>query len=139
MDLQILQKQLDESSHCPLCQASMYWVEAEQYTQELQFHECSHCQHRIFQQESKLNCHCAQCTAARKKQTQQTRLQEQRKYSTKDEVIYSLNQLSFLHKLFFLPVCHQAIFELFRWQAPVLLPKFALHRAAILFVYALFH
>ena len=42
MELQILQKQLDESSHCPLCQASMYWVEAEQYSQEIQFHECSH-------------------------------------------------------------------------------------------------
>lgn len=40
MDLQILQKQLDESSHCPLCQASMFWIEAEQYSQEFQFHEC---------------------------------------------------------------------------------------------------
>ncbi|WEI18359.1 hypothetical protein PY247_19380 [Acinetobacter proteolyticus] len=102
MDLQILQKQLDESSHCPLCHASMFWVEAEQYSQEFQFHECSHCQHRVFRSESKLNCHCAQCTAQRKKQTQQTILQEQRKYKVKDEVIYSLNQLSFLHKLFLL-------------------------------------
>ncbi|ENU24640.1 hypothetical protein F993_00886 [Acinetobacter proteolyticus] len=102
MDLQILQKQLDESSHCPLCHASMFWVEAEQYSQEFQFHECSHCQHRVFRSDSKLNCHCAQCTAQRKKQTQQTILQEQRKYKVKDEVIYSLNQLSFLHKLFLL-------------------------------------
>ena len=102
MDLQILQKQLDESSHCPLCQASMFWIEAEQYSQEFQFHECSHCQHRVFKSDSKLNCHCAQCTAQRKKQTQQTILQEQRKYKVKDEVIYSLNQLSFMHKLFLL-------------------------------------
>ena len=104
MDLQILQKQLDESSHCPLCQASMYWVEAEQYAQEFQFHECSHCQHRVFKSDSKLNCHCAQCTASRKKQTQQTILQEQRKHKVKDEVVYGLNQLSFLHKLFLLSV-----------------------------------
>lgn len=102
MDLQILQKQLDESSHCPLCQASMLWVEAEQYTQEFQFHECSHCQHRVFKSDAKLNCHCAHCTAQRKKLTQQTLLQEQRKNKVKDEVIYSLNQLSFLHKLFLL-------------------------------------
>lgn len=102
MDLQILQKQLDESSHCPLCQASMFWIEAEQYSQEFQFHECSHCQHRVFKSDSKLNCHCVQCTAQRKKQTQQTILQEQRKYKVKDEVIYSLNQLSFMHKLFLL-------------------------------------
>lgn len=102
MELQILQKQLDESSHCPLCQASMFWIEAEQYSQEFQFHECSHCQHRVFKSDSKLNCHCAQCTAQRKKQTQQTILQEQRKYKVKDEVIYSLNQLSFMHKLFLL-------------------------------------
>ncbi|MCH7380534.1 MULTISPECIES: hypothetical protein [Acinetobacter] len=102
MDLQILQKQLDESSHCPLCHASMFWVEAEQFSQEFQFHECSHCQHRVFRSDSKLNCHCAQCTAQRKKQTKQTILQEQRKYKIKDEVIYSLNQLSFLHKLFLL-------------------------------------
>ncbi|ENX35467.1 hypothetical protein F889_01136 [Acinetobacter colistiniresistens] len=102
MDLQTLQKQLDESSHCPLCHASMFWIEAEQYNQEFQFHECSHCQHRVFKSDSKLNCHCAQCTAQRKKQTQQTILQEQRKNKVKDEVIYSLNQLSFLHKLFLL-------------------------------------
>ncbi|MBW6332494.1 hypothetical protein KZ866_33690, partial [Pseudomonas aeruginosa] len=48
MALQILQKQLDESSHCPLCQASMYWVDAEQFEQDVQFHECSHCQHPEF-------------------------------------------------------------------------------------------
>ncbi|RUP38371.1 MAG: hypothetical protein EKK63_12310 [Acinetobacter sp.] len=102
MELQILQKQLDESSHCPLCHASMYWIDAEQYTHELQFHECSHCQHRVFKSDSNLNCHCAQCTTQRKKQTQQTILQEQRKYKIKDEVIYSLNQLSFMHKLFLL-------------------------------------
>ena len=102
MELQILQKQLDESSHCPFCHASMYWVEAEQYSQEIQFHECSHCQHRVFTNSSELNSHCDQCTAQRKKQTQQTKIQEQRKYKVNDEVIYSLNQLSFIHKLFLL-------------------------------------
>ena len=107
MELQILQKQLDESSPCPLCHASMYWIEAEQYAHELQFHECSHCQHRVFKQDSKLNCHCASCTAQRKKQTQQTRLQEQRKHKVKDEVIYSLDQLSFLNKLFLLSLLDQ--------------------------------
>ena len=107
MELQILQKQLDESSHCPLCHASMYWIDAEQYTHELQFHECSHCQHRVFKSDSNLNCHCASCTAQRKKQTQQTRLQEQRKNKVKDEVIYSLDQLSFLNKLFLLSLLDQ--------------------------------
>lgn len=107
MELQILQKQLDESSPCPLCHASMYWIEAEQYAHELQFHECSHCQHRVFKQDSNLNCHCASCTAQRKKQTQQTRLQEQRKHKVKDEVIYSLDQLSFLNKLFLLSLLDQ--------------------------------
>ena len=107
MELQILQKQLDESSPCPLCHASMYWIDAEQYTHELQFHECSHCQHRVFKSDSNLNCHCASCTAQRKKQTQQTRLQEQRKNKVKDEVIYSLDQLSFLNKLFLLSLLDQ--------------------------------
>ena len=102
MDLYILQKQLDESSRCPLCQAAMFWVEAEQFTQDFQFHECSHCQHRVFSSDSKLNCHCERCTAQRKKLTQQTLLQEQRKNKVKDDVVYNLNQLSFLHKLFLL-------------------------------------
>ena len=65
--LQILQKQLDESTLCPLCQASMYWIEAEQYEQELNFHECSHCEHRIFQNSQQQNCHCVSCTQQRKK------------------------------------------------------------------------
>ena len=54
MVLQILQKQLDESSHCPLCQASMYWVDAEQFEQDIQFHECSHCQHRVLKTQNDL-------------------------------------------------------------------------------------
>ncbi len=65
MALQILQKQLDESSHCPLCQASMYWVDAEQFEQDVQFHECSHCQHRVFK-DTKMTCHCETCTKQRK-------------------------------------------------------------------------
>ena len=47
--LQILQKKLDESTQCPLCRASMYWVEAEQYDKELNYHECSYCEHKIYQ------------------------------------------------------------------------------------------
>jgi Zn finger protein HypA/HybF involved in hydrogenase expression len=101
MALQILQKQLDESSHCPLCQASMYWVDAEQFEQDVQFHECSHCQHRVFK-DTKMTCHCDQCTKQRKKLLQQTRLQEQRQFKSKDQPQRSLEQLSFLHKLFLL-------------------------------------
>lgn len=101
MDLQILHKQLDESIPCPLCQASMYWIEAEQYDKEILFQECSHCSHRVYKDE-KLNCYCPTCTAKRKQLTQQTRLQEQRKTRVKDEVAKSLEQLSFMHKLFLL-------------------------------------
>lgn len=81
--LQILQKQLDESTLCPLCQASMYWVEAEQYEQELNFHQCSHCEHRIFQNSQQQNCHCASCTQQRKKIMAETRLQEQQKFKNR--------------------------------------------------------
>lgn len=110
MLLQILQKQLDESTTCPLCQAAMYWVEAEQYDQDIQFHECSHCTHRIYQN-SQLTCHCERCTAKRKKLLQETRLQEQRKLKHKEIVELELNQLSFLHKLFLLSILDNQIQE----------------------------
>lgn len=100
MALQILQKQLDESSHCPLCQASMYWVDAEQFEQDVQFHECSHCQHRVFK-DTKMTCHCETCTKQRKKLLQQTRLQEQRQFKSKDQPQRSLEQLSFYINFFY--------------------------------------
>ena len=101
MSLQILHKQLDESTPCPLCQAAMFWVDAEQYDKEINFHECSHCQHRVFSN-SNLNCHCDSCLAQRKKILKETRQQEQRKTKTKDIYEFELGQLSFMHKLFLL-------------------------------------
>lgn len=98
--MNILRKQLDESITCPLCQAAMFLVDAEEFDQEIQFYECSHCQHRLFNEENR-TCHCATCTQQRKKLIQQTRQQEQLKYKIKDERIFNLNELSFLHKLFF--------------------------------------
>lgn len=99
--LNILRKQLDESITCPLCQAAMFLVEAEEFDQDIQFYECSHCQHRLFNDE-KRTCHCATCTQQRKKLIQQTRQQEQLKYRIKDERVFNLEELSFLHKLFLL-------------------------------------
>ena len=112
MLLQILQKQLDESTTCPLCQAAMYWVEAEQYDQDVQFHECSHCAHRVFQ-DDKHTCHCERCAAKRKKLLQETRLQEQRKFKTKNKEVVELelSQLSFLHKLFLLSMLDNQVQE----------------------------
>lgn len=110
MLLNILQKQLDESTLCPLCQASMYWVEAEQYDQQVEFHECSHCQHRLFV-EPQHTCHCARCTDQRKKLLKETRLQEQRKLQAKDTQEHSLHELSFLHKLFLLSLLDDHIQE----------------------------
>lgn len=109
--LQILQKQLDESTLCPLCQASMYWVEAEQYEQELNFHQCSHCEHRIFQNSQQQNCHCVSCTQQRKKIMAETRLQEQQKLKKQDAPERELNQLSFIDKLFLLSVLDQHVQE----------------------------
>ena len=62
----ILRKQMDESTQCPLCRASMYWVDAEKLDeQEFNFYQCSHCHHQIFP-EQQYNCHCENCQAARK-------------------------------------------------------------------------
>jgi hypothetical protein len=110
MHLNILQKQLDESTRCPLCQAAMNWIEAEQYDNAVLFHECNHCQHRVFQDE-KHNCHCEKCQTKRKKITQETARQEQRKISAKkkENFEYELNQLSFMHKLFLLSILDQQV------------------------------
>ena len=112
MLLEILQKQLDESTHCPLCHASMYWIEAEQYGNELNFHECSNCSHRVFQDPNQ-NCHCESCTSKRKKLLKETLAQEQRKniQKTKDVVEVDLNQLSFMNKLFLLSLLDDQIQE----------------------------
>lgn len=110
--LQILQKQLDESTLCPLCQASMYWIEAESYEQEKNFHECSHCTHRVFVDRIS-TCHCEKCTASRKKMMTETRLQEQRHatYKNKEQPIAELAHLSFLEKLFLLSILNQHVQE----------------------------
>ncbi len=112
MLFQVLQKQLDESARCPLCQAAMYWVEAEQYENSINFHECSHCQHRLFQ-DGKTNCHCNKCLSKRKKILTETKQQEQRKITAKkkDHFEYDLNNLSFIHKLFLLSVLDQQVQE----------------------------
>lgn len=80
--LQILQKQLDESTFCPLCQASMYYVEAEEFEKEVSFHQCSHCNHQVFQNNQR-NCHCETCQSKRRKLIKETRLQETRKLKKK--------------------------------------------------------
>ena len=112
MLLQILQKQLDESTSCPLCQASMFWIEAEQYDQAINFHECSHCQHRVFQ-DQRNNCHCDKCLANRKRMLTETRLQEQRKIKSKekDQVEYRLGLISFLNKIFLLSILDSQVQE----------------------------
>ncbi|OTG82249.1 hypothetical protein [Acinetobacter sp. ANC 4648] len=101
--LQILRKQLDDSTYCPLCQASMYFVEAEEFDKDVNFHQCSHCHHQVFLDQQR-NCHCDTCQNKRKKLMKETRLQEQRKFQKKDVYELGLNQLSFLHKLFLLSI-----------------------------------
>ena len=112
MSLNILRKSLDDSAFCPLCQAAMYWVDAEQFDQDLNFHECSHCQHRVFQ-EPKLSCHCDSCLSERKKAMRATRLQENRKSQgrRKDVAELELHQLKFVEKLFLLAVLDQHVQE----------------------------
>ncbi|MEB3767828.1 hypothetical protein [Acinetobacter sp. MD2] len=100
--IQILQKQLDASTLCPLCRAAMFWVDAEFADQDLSFHQCSHCEHRLFQ-DDRHSCHCDACQKQRKKMIKATRQQERREHQTKKELeIQSLNKLSLLHKLFLL-------------------------------------
>ncbi|SPL69818.1 hypothetical protein [Acinetobacter stercoris] len=111
MLLQILHKQLDESTHCPLCQASMYFIEAEEFEKEVNFYECSHCHHQLFQ-DDKHNCHCETCVSKRKKLMKEARLQEQKKYQKKESSYeFGLDQLSFLHKLFLLSILDNQVQE----------------------------
>lgn len=112
MSFNILQKQLDDSRFCPLCQAAMYWVEAEQFDQDVTFHECSHCQHRVFNT-AQHNCHCDSCLSERKKALRATRIQEGRKLQgrKKDTVQLELGQLNFVQKLFLLALLDQRVQE----------------------------
>lgn len=111
MVFNVLQKQLDESTPCPLCKASMYWIEAEQYDQDITYHECSHCQHQLYT-DQKHNCYCDQCLAQRKRMLKEVRLQENRKFHKKqDRHEYELNQLSFINKLFLLSILDEQVQE----------------------------
>lgn len=107
--MQILRKQLDNST-CPLCHAAMYWVDAEQYDQDLNFHECSHCEHRVFTDKT-MNCHCERCATTRKKLLKETRLQEIRKYKKKNIDPMSLDKISFVKKLFLLAILDEKVGE----------------------------
>lgn len=89
----------------------MWWVEAEQYEQPVEFHECSFCQHRLFRQPQH-TCHCESCGKSRKKLLKETRLQEQRKYSPNKPLHeLELHQLTFMQKLFLLSLLDDHIHE----------------------------
>lgn len=111
---QIYQKQLDQSQLCPLCQAAMYWIEAEHFYKALNFHQCSHCSHQLFYNQSDLSCHCAHCLAQRQKNITATRQQERRnewkkKRQQDDELQIALERLSLIEKLFLLSLLDQQV------------------------------
>lgn len=104
---QIYQKNLDESQFCPMCRASMYWIEAEFYHKPLNFHQCSSCQHSVFYGENAQSCQCQKCTQLRKKSLQETKSLEkrtnwQKKNKYKDDAETLLDDLSLSDKLFLL-------------------------------------
>lgn len=110
MLLQILSKQLDESTFCPLCQGVMYWVEAEEFEKQIDFYECSHCQHQVFPDEQR-SCQCANCLDQRKKLMKETLLEERRVFKNKYREEVGLDQLSFLNKLFLLSILDDQVHE----------------------------
>lgn len=111
MSIQVLRKQLDESQHCPLCQASMYYIDAEQFEKEFSFYQCSHCEHQFFP-DGQRNCHCEKCQHLRKQMIKETSLQERRfKEKQSDIVIKELTQLSFLQQLFLLSLLDDTVQE----------------------------
>ncbi|AXY59841.1 MULTISPECIES: hypothetical protein [Acinetobacter] len=114
LPLHILQKQLDESAFCPLCKGSMYWIEAEQYDRELNFHECSYCEHRIYA-DQKQSCHCESCEKNKRKLIKEALSKEsynlKNKGKDKDMVEHKLNQLSFIQKLFLLSILDDQVSE----------------------------
>ena len=102
---QIYQKQLDESQPCPLCKASMLWIEAEFYQKPLNFHQCINCQHCLFYADSAQSCQCSKCLAQRQKSLQdaknlERKLNWQKKRKYKDETEFLLDDLSLSNKLF---------------------------------------
>lgn len=99
-------KQLDEKYWRPLCQASMYWVEAEQYEQELNFHQCSHCEHRIFKIANNKTV-IAQAVPTTQKIMAETRCKNNKKFKKQDAPERELNQLRFIDKLFLLSILDQ--------------------------------
>ncbi|BAP37416.1 hypothetical protein AS4_24760 [Acinetobacter guillouiae] len=88
----------------------MYYVEAEEFEKEVSFHQCSHCNHQVFQNNQR-NCHCETCQSKRRKLIKETRLQETRKLKKKDNFELGLDQLSFLHKLFLLSILDNQVHE----------------------------
>ena len=120
--MQILQKQLEAATQCPLCRAAMYWIEAIDYEQDLTWHECSHCAHQLFTSQTR-NCHCTTCQNQRKKMMQQTKQQEIRHNNKQDLPQPKLENLSFLKQLFLLSVLddrvqeHTAHAEFIDWNA----------------------
>lgn len=112
MVLRVLNKSLDASTHCNLCKGAMFWVEAEEYDIEIQYHQCSYCEHRIYINEQRA-CHCSACTKSRKAKIKETKAQEIRKEFRKvnDEVIKNLDDLTFLTKLFLLAVLNSKVDE----------------------------
>ena len=102
---QLYHKQLDDSQLCPLCQASMYWIEGEVYYQPLNFHQCGHCQHCIFYGDKAPNCQCKRCLNKRKQSIQHSVATEktaQRRYSKKNQDDVLLDDLTLVEKLFLL-------------------------------------
>lgn len=108
--MQILQKQLEAGTQCPLCGASMYWIEALDYEQDLTWHECSHCSHQRYTLQTR-NCHCASCQSQRKKIMQQTLQQETRRNRPQDTPQPRLEHLSFIKQLFLLSLLDDRVHE----------------------------
>lgn len=90
----------------------MYFIEAEEFDQELVYHQCSHCEHQLYQSGDR-TCHCAACKNKRKKLMQETRLQEQRKLLAKSRDVQELDlhQLNFMQKLFLLAILDHQVAE----------------------------
>lgn len=114
MQLQVINKQLDESTFCSLCKAAMYFVEAEENDREFYFNECSFCGHCEFP-DNRHNCNCESCLAKRKKIIKETTEEEVRfrsgKKKQKEYTEVDLNQLSFIQKLFLLSILDEQVQE----------------------------
>lgn len=113
---QIYQKSLDESQLCPLCRASMYWIEAEFYHKPLNFHQCSTCQHCVFYGENAQSCQCAKCTQQRKKSVQDAKSLEkkkdwQKRNKFKEDAEVLLDDIPLMDKLFLLSILDAKVDE----------------------------